>query len=59
MGMFNYFVVIPQIVAAAILGLFVRTIFNGNAIDALVLGGVSMLIAGVLMIFVKDKKEAL
>jgi maltose/moltooligosaccharide transporter len=59
MGMFNYFVVIPQIVAAAILGLFVRTIFNGNAIDALVMGGVSMLIAGVLMIFVKDKNEAL
>jgi maltose/moltooligosaccharide transporter len=59
MGMFNYFVVIPQIVAAAILGLFVRTIFNGNAIDALVMGGVSMLIAGVLMLFVKDKKEAL
>jgi len=59
MGMFNYFVVIPQIVAAAILGLFVRTLFNGNAIWALVMGGVSMLIAGVLMLFVKDKKEAL
>jgi maltose/moltooligosaccharide transporter len=55
MGMFNYFVVIPQILAAAILGLLVRTIFNDNAIYAIVLGGISMLIAAVLMLFVKDK----
>lgn len=57
MGMFNYFVVIPQILAAAILGLLVRTAFNGNAIYALVLGGISMIIAGILMLFVKDEKD--
>jgi len=57
MGMFNYFVVIPQILAAAILGLLVRTLFNGNAIFALVLGGISMIIAGILMLFVKDEKD--
>lgn len=57
MGMFNYFVVIPQILAAAILGLLVRTLFNGNAIYALVLGGISMIIAGILMLFVKDEKD--
>ena len=56
MGMFNYFVVIPQILAAAILGLLVRTVFQGHAIYAIVLGGVAMIIAGVLMYFVKDKK---
>ena len=56
MGMFHYFVVIPQILAAAILGLLVRTIFHGEAIYALVLGGIAMIIAGVLMYFVKDKK---
>jgi len=56
MGMFNYFVVIPQILAAAILGLLVRTLFHGEAIYALVLGGIAMIIAGVLMYFVKDKK---
>ncbi|UEG49088.1 MFS transporter [Ferruginibacter lapsinanis] len=57
MGMFNYFVVIPQILAAAILGLLVRTVFHDHAIYAIVLGGVAMIVAGVLMYFVKDKKD--
>ncbi|MFZ4771101.1 MAG: MFS transporter, partial [Ferruginibacter sp.] len=46
MGVFNFFIVIPQIVAAAILGFFVKTFFNDQAIYALVIGGVSMIIAG-------------
>ena len=55
MGMFNFFIVIPQIVAAALLGLLVRTVFAGHAINALLLGGVSMLVAAVLMLRVKDE----
>ncbi len=54
MGMFNLFVVIPQILASAILGLLVRTVFHGQAIYALVLGGAAMIISGLLMVFVKD-----
>jgi maltose/moltooligosaccharide transporter len=54
MGMFNIFVVIPQILASAILGLLVRTVFHSQAIDAIVLGGVAMVFSGILMIFVKD-----
>jgi maltose/moltooligosaccharide transporter len=54
MGMFNLFVVIPQIVAAAVLGLLVRTVFHGHAIYAIVLGGAAMVLSGVLMAFVKD-----
>jgi maltose/moltooligosaccharide transporter len=54
MGMFNLFVVIPQILASAILGLLVRTLFHGQAIYAIVLGGVAMIVSGILMIFVKD-----
>jgi maltose/moltooligosaccharide transporter len=57
MGMFNFFIVIPQILAAAILGLLVRTVFHGHAIDALVLGGASMLVAAVLMLRVKDTRR--
>lgn len=57
MGMFNLFVVIPQILAAAILGLLVRTVFHGQAIYAIVLGGVAMIFSGVLMMFVKDLKN--
>ncbi|HVZ66586.1 MAG TPA: MFS transporter [Lacunisphaera sp.] len=58
MGMFNFFIVIPQILAAAILGLLVRTVFAGHAIDALLLGGVSMVVAAALMLRVKDDRGA-
>ncbi len=54
MGIFNFFIVIPQITAAAILGFFVREIFSGEAIYALLLGGFSMIIAGLMVIFVDD-----
>ena len=54
MGMFNFFIVIPQIVAAAVLGLLVRTVFDGHAVNALLLGGVSMVAAAVAMLRVKD-----
>lgn len=54
MGIFNFFIVIPQITAAAILGFFVREIFAGEAIYALLLGGISMIIAGLTVMFVDD-----
>jgi maltose/moltooligosaccharide transporter len=56
MGMFNLFIVIPQILAAALLGLLVRTVFHGHAIDAIVAGGISMIVAAGLMLRVKDEK---
>jgi maltose/moltooligosaccharide transporter len=56
MGMFNFFIVIPQILAAALLGLLVRTVFHGHAIDAIVMGGISMILAAVLMVRVKDER---
>jgi maltose/moltooligosaccharide transporter len=57
MGVFNFFVVIPQIVAAAILGFFVKQVFDGESIYALVIGGVSMVIAGFLNFVVKDRND--
>jgi maltose/moltooligosaccharide transporter len=54
MGIFNFFIVIPQITAAAILGFFVRHLFAGEAIYALLLGGASMILAGLMVIFVDD-----
>ena len=54
MGIFNFFIVIPQITAASILGFFVRNVFGGEAIYALVLGGISMIVAGVMVMFVDD-----
>jgi len=58
MGIFNFFIVIPQILAASILGALVHHIFKGDAIYALVLGGISMVIAAVLVMFVKDSDES-
>ncbi len=55
MGIFNFFIVIPQILAASILGFFVKSIFNEQAIYALLLGGISFMIAAVAVMFVDDK----
>jgi maltose/moltooligosaccharide transporter len=57
MGIFNFFIVIPQILAASILGFFVRDVFGGESIYALVAGGISMFIAAALILFVKDVDE--
>ncbi len=56
MGIFNFFIVIPQILAATILGFITETVFNGQAILALVLGGVTWFLAGILVLFVRDKR---
>ena len=53
MGIFNFFIVIPQLVAASILGFVLTTFFDGQPIFALVMGGFSMLVAGVLALNVK------
>ena len=54
MGIFNFFIVIPQILAASILGFFMTHFFKGDAIWALVAGGFSMIIAAVTVAFVDD-----
>jgi maltose/moltooligosaccharide transporter len=59
MGIFNFFIVIPQIVAASILGWTVKHVCGGDAIYALLLGGVSMIAAGFLVLRVDDVDETL
>jgi maltose/moltooligosaccharide transporter len=56
MGIFNFFIVIPQILAATILGFMVKTLFKDQSIYALVAGGISMILAAVLVLFVDDVK---
>jgi maltose/moltooligosaccharide transporter len=57
MGLFNFFVVIPQVVSGLVLGWFTKHLFGNHAVFTLVLGGVSMVIAAVLCVFVTDKAE--
>ncbi len=54
MGIFNFFIVLPQILAASVLGFVVGNVFGGEAIYALVLGGVTWIGAAVLVMFVDD-----
>jgi maltose/moltooligosaccharide transporter len=57
MGVFNFFIVIPQIVAAALLGFIVGRFFAGEAIYALAVGGGSLLLAALLTLRVEDRDE--
>ena len=54
MGIFNFFIVIPQILAASVLGLLVRVVFGGESIYALVTGGALMIAAGIATLRVDD-----
>ncbi len=54
MGIFNFFIVLPQILNALIGGPMVKYLYGGNPIYALVVSGVSLLIAAILVVKVKD-----
>lgn len=57
MGLFNGFVVIPQLLAASVLGFILRTFFDNEAIYALMLGGASWLLAAVCALKVAEPKS--
>jgi len=56
MGVFNFFIVIPQIIAASLLGVLVRNVFGGEAIPILVLGGIFMILGGLSTLWVKTSE---
>ena len=58
MGIFNFFIVIPQIMAASILGVLVRAVFEGESIYALATGGVLMILAGLATLRVDDREDS-
>ncbi|AII51978.1 MFS transporter [Hymenobacter sp. APR13] len=57
MGVFNFFIVIPQVVAGLILGFFTKSVFGGESVYTLVLGGCSMIISGLLTLRVQDADD--
>lgn len=59
MGIFNFFIVIPQIINALIGGPIVKYFYGGNAIFAIVASGVSFLVAAMLVSRVNDVDESL
>ena len=57
MGIFNFFIVIPQIVAAGILGLLMSALLGYDPMRAVVLGGISLAVAAVMTLIVYDVDE--
>lgn len=57
MGIFNFFIVIPQILAASILGYITSTLFHGQVILTMVLAGFSLILGGVSVFIVQDKDD--
>lgn len=57
MGVFNFFIVIPQIIASTVLGFLLKTAFGGQSIYILVFGGVCMIIAALLSLRVRSSEE--
>ena len=56
MGIFNFFIVLPEITASSIYGYLLETFFNNQAIYVLIAGGISLFIAALLVLRVKDEE---
>jgi maltose/moltooligosaccharide transporter len=57
MGIFNFFIVLPQILAATILGSITKHLFNNQPIYTLVFGECSLIVAGILTLIVNDADD--
>jgi len=59
MGIFNIFIVVPQLIAATLLGFLVTTFFDGEPIWALIISAASFALAAIATFFVTDGATAL
>ena len=57
MGIFNFFIVIPEIVAALGFGWVMNNLLDNNRMAAVVAGGAFMALAAVLVLRVQDPGE--
>lgn len=55
MGIFNFFIVIPQILNGIIGGPIVKGFFHNYATDYIVIGGICMLLGAVVVYFIKEE----
>ncbi len=54
MGIFNIFIVVPQLVAATLLGFLLTVFFDGSPIYAMAIAAVSFVLAAIATLFVTD-----
>jgi maltose/moltooligosaccharide transporter len=58
MGIFNFFIVLPEIIASLGFGWLMRNVLNNDRLLAVQIGGVLMIVAGIICyLFVKEKEE--
>lgn len=57
MGIFNFFITIPQICNGLVGGVMVKHIYGGHTIYALLFSGICLLAAAVSVLFVEDKDD--
>ncbi|HSM79579.1 MAG TPA: MFS transporter, partial [Bryobacteraceae bacterium] len=55
MGVFNFFIVLPEIIASVGFGWVMNHLLNNNRVAAVVAGGVFLMIASILMVRVEDR----
>ncbi|WP_432712480.1 MFS transporter [Pedobacter sp.] len=59
MGIFNFFITMPQIVNGFFGGMIVKHFYNGEAIYAIVIAGIFMILGAVSVLYIRDKKETI
>ncbi|RZM27406.1 MAG: MFS transporter [Pedobacter sp.] len=57
MGIFNFFITMPQIVNGFFGGLIVKKFYHGEAIYAIVLAGIFMILGAVSVLYIQNNKE--
>jgi hypothetical protein len=57
MGVFNFFIVIPQILASLGLGSLIKSVLGDNPMNAVLLGGCSMFVAGLCVSLVSKELD--
>ena len=58
MGIFNFFITMPQIVNGFFGGLIVKKFYHGEAIYAIVLAGIFMILGAVSVLYIQSSKES-
>lgn len=55
MGIFNFFIVLPEIIASLSFGYIMEHLLDNNRLAAVMIGGILMLLAGVFCLRIKDQ----
>lgn len=58
MGIFNFFIVLPEIIASLFFGYVMTNLLDGSRMAAVTIGGVLLIIAALLTLTISDDKKA-